>query len=398
MADIRSYLREKEKRENRQKDYTEKIRKHKAVDFYRKVLFVVVVLALAALVYIQYKRHIYTDYDIVASRKRETVSGAIDCRLGNNILTYSKDGVHCTNAKGEVTWNRTYETQDTLLSICGNTVAIADYNGRSIYVQNTEKQLAEISTAMPIRSITTSEAGYVTAVLADTDVAWICTYNLKGEMQYKGQAHMSDAGYPASISLSPDGELLCVSYWYVDAGVMKTNVVIYNLGPVGDNYNDHIVSMYFYTDLLVPYVQFMNNKTAFAVGDGRLMIYSGAHKPVSIGEHMLTEEVQSVYYNDKYIGLVFRSDLGEHLYRLDVYSDDGKKTGSYYLDLEFTDLFFGQDNFVAYNDSECVITTMDGVRKFNGSFTKRVNLMLPTGKAYKYQLVTNDTVDTIQLK
>ena len=53
---------------------------------------------------------------------------------------------------------------------------------------------------------------------------------------------------------------------------------------------------------------------------------------------------------------------------------------------------------VIYNETQCQIMTMDGIEKFNGSFSKPVRLMLPTGKAYRYLLVTDSSIDTIQLK
>ena len=158
------------------------------------------------------------------------------------------------------------------IATCGDVAAIGSYNGREIYVQNTDKQLGTITTTMPIRNITVSETGRVTTVLADTDVAWIMTYEADGTNSYTGQAHMTDGGYPVSVSLSPDGELLAISYLYVDAGVVKSNVTFYNFGPVGENQSDYMVSAYSYSDLVVPKVQFMNNDTAFAVGDSRLMI------------------------------------------------------------------------------------------------------------------------------
>lgn len=398
MADIKSYMKEKEKREQNQASYKDKIRRHKLTALYRILLVVAALAALVALVAVQYKRHIYTDYDTVSSVPREAVSGATDVRLDGSILTYSKDGAHCTDAKGNVAWNQTYEIQDIRLAICGDTAAIASYNGRSIYVQNAEKQLGEITTTMPIRDIAVSSAGTVTAVLADTDVTWINTYNVNGENIYKGQAHMNDSGYPAAISLSPDGELLSVAYVYVDAGVLKTNVVFYNFGPVGANNSDYIVSAYAYTDLLVPCVRFMNNDTAFAVGDSRLMIYSGSQKPVLKAEKLYDREVRSVFNSDRYIGLVFLADEGEKKYCMEVYDVNGNKVGSYYFDTEYTDIFFGQDNFVIYNETECVIMTLDGIEKFNGNFTKTVRLMLPTGSAYKYVIVTDTSIDTIQLK
>lgn len=398
MADIKSYMKEKKKREQNQAGYKEKIRKHKLSNMYRILLVAVAAIALIAVVVVQYKRHVYTDYDIVSSVPRESVSGSIDLRLGNSILTYSKDGAHCTDAKGNATWNQTYEFQDVRLAMCGGTVAIAEYNGRNIYVQNGEKQVSKITTTMPIRNVSVSAEGYVTAILEGTDVTVINTYDPSGKNIYEGEARMNGSGYPAAICLSPDGKLLCVSYWYLDAGVVKTNVAFYNFGDVGENVNDCMVSVFFYTDTLVPQVQFMNNSTAFAVGDNRLAIYSGNYAPEAVADYMLNEEIQSVFYSDRYIGLVFRSEDSEKLYRMDVYDASAGMVGSFYLDIEYTDIFFGQNIFVAYNETECVITTMDGVEKFNGEFTKPIRLMLPVGNSYKFLLVTDSSIDTIQMK
>ena len=74
-------------------------------------------------------------------------------------------------------------------------------------MQNAEKQLGTITTTMPIRDLTVSATGNVTAILADADVTWINTYNSEGENIYTGQARMQNSGYPAAISLSPNGEL-----------------------------------------------------------------------------------------------------------------------------------------------------------------------------------------------
>lgn len=398
MADIKSYIKEKEKRERNQADYKEKIKRHKLTHVYRILLVALAVVALVILIIVQYRRHVYTSYDIVSSLPRERVSGALDLRLGDAILTYSRDGAHCTDLKGNVTWNQTYEIQNAKLAFSGDTVAIAEYGGRNIYVENTEKQLTSINTTLPIRDVAVSSAGYTTAVLDGSDVAVINTYNTEGNVIYEGEARMNGSGYPAAVALSPGGELLCVSYWYLDAGVLKTNVAFYNFGDVGENVNDCMVSVFFYTDTLVPQVQFMNDSTAFAVGDNRLVIYSGRYVPVEAATYMLTEEIQSVFYNDKYVGLVFLSKDGEQMYRMDVYDTSTVKVGSFYFDIDYTDIFFGKDTFVAYNDTECVIMTMDGMEKFNGEFDKPVRLMLPANNSYKYLLVTDTSIDTIQLK
>lgn len=398
MAEIKSYIKERDKRAQKQADYKHKLRKHKLAIVYRILLVVAAVIALVLLVVVQYRRHVYTDYDIISSIEQESLTGTRNLRLGNSVLTYSRDGAHCTNSKGEITWNQTYGIQDVKTSVCGNTVAIGEYNGRNIYVANSEKLLGNITTAMPIRDLAVASTGAVVAVLADTDITWINTYDSSGQLRYEGRTYMNNSGYPASVSLSPNGELLCVSYVYVDTGVIKTNIAFYNLGIVGDNYGDHLVGGYPYTDMLVPYVQFMNDETAFAVGDGRLMIYSGGYKPDNKGEFLYDEEVKSVFYSDRYVGLVFDSDDSGYLYKLNVYSAAAEKVGTFYFDMEYRDIFFGKDNFVIYNEAKCQIMTLDGIEKFNGIFSRTVKLMLPLGNSYQYMLITDASIDKIQLK
>ena len=115
-------------------------------------------------------------------------------------------------------------------------------------------------------------------------------------------------------------------------------------------------------------------------------------------EYLFDEEVQSVYYNDNYVGLVFPSEKNENRYRMDVYNTSASKVGSYYINMEYTDIFFEKENSVVYNDTECMIMTLEGIEKYSGTFAKQVGLMLPTSGAYKYMVVTDNSIDTIQLK
>lgn len=142
----------------------------------------------------------------------------------------------------------------------------------------------------------------------------------------------------------------------------------------------------------------MNDGAAFAVGDNRLAIYSGSYAPVEAASYLLNEEIRSVFYSDRYIGLVFRSEDGVKAYRMDVYEASGGKVGNFYFDIEYTDIFFGQNTFTAYNDTECLIMTMDGLEKFNGVFARPVRLMIPLNNAYKFLLVTDTSLETIQMK
>lgn len=398
MAEIRSYMREKEKREQNKTGYREKIKRHRLGSFLRILSVVLAVAVVVTLVTVQYRNHVYTSYDIISSIDKETVASAATVRLGSSILTYSKDGAHCTDTRGNILWNQTYEIQDVLLDVCQDVAVIAAYNGRDVYVVSSEKLLGSFTTNLPIRRVTVSATGRVVVVMADTNVTRYNAYSAEGKLLFEGEATMSGSGEPMSVSLSPNGELLQISYLYLDAGVQKTNVVFYNLGPVGDNNTDFIVSVYEYKDILVPYGEFMNNQTAFAVGDSMLALYSGSQKPALLGMFLFEEEVQSVFYNEEYVGLVFYSETGHSLYKMNVYSTSGTQVGTYYFNIDYTDIFFEDDAFVVYNSSDCMIMTLDSEEKYSGTFEKTVLNVVPMKSAYKYLLVTKDSLETIQLK
>lgn len=398
MADIREYRKYRQDHEQKRDDYRDRIFRHKMNYVYR-ILALVVVLALVVLVIRwQYNTHVYTSYDTLSSLLIESSAGAEDVRLQDAVLTYSKDGAHCTDSKGTVTWNQTYEIQDVCLAVCQDVVAIASYDGRTIYLQSTTESLGTVTTTMPISAVTVAANGMVTAVLSDTDTTWINTYDTSGEMLFTGQTHMDKSGYPAALSLSPNGNLLAVAYIYLDAGEVKTNLTFYNFGEVGENNSDHVVSGYTLTDVLVPEVCFLDDETLVAVGDDSLRFYKGSQTPTELCGYLLDAEIRSVFYGEGYVGIVQGSDDAEHTWQLLVYNTSGKKIGTYYFDLDYTDIFFEENDFVIYNETECLIETFGGLEKYQGQFDQIVELMVPVSGAYKYLLVTESTMDTIQLK
>lgn len=403
MANIRDYLKEKEKRQKAEKkvDYKEKIRSHKLAIFYRIILTVAMIVAAVAFFIIQWKNKVYTQGTVTSSFPVIIVQGATVKELGGNILLYSKDGASCIDAKGNAVWNRTYEMQTPLISICDQMTAIGDYNGRAIYVMDKNGEKGTINTNLPIRDFCVSANGVVAAVLDDADITRIYVYNGNentDEPIVYGKATMDKSGYPVSVSLTPNGNLMAVSFLYVDSGNMKSSVAFYNFGEVGKNETDNYVSGFDYLDTIVPYVQFMDNDSAFAVSDDRIVFFSGAERPVNIASNFLEEEVQSVYYNENYVGLVFHNQSGESAYRLEVYDKSGSKIHTQLFDIEYTDIVFNKDQIIIYNDLDCQIFSMNGVEKFAGNFEKSTSLVIPTSSTYRYVVVTSDSIDTIELK
>ncbi|MDD6491679.1 MAG: DUF5711 family protein [Firmicutes bacterium] len=403
MSNVRDYFKEREKRQNAavNVDYKEKIRSHKLTVFYRLSLSILLIIAVIAFLVIQWKNKVFTESTVVSSNPITIVQGAEVTNLGGNILLYSKDGASCIDSGGTAVWNRTYEMQNPMISVCGQTAAIGDYNGRSIYVVDKNSEKGTVNTNLPIRDFSVSQNGVVAAVLDDANVTRIYVYDANEDTEtpiVESRATMDKSGYPVSISLTPNGKIMVVSYLYVDSGNMKSSVAFYNFGEVGKNEADNYVSGYDYLDTVIPYVQFMDNDSAFAVSDDRIVFFSGGERPVNVASNLLEEEVQSVYYNESYVGLVFINQSGESAYRLDVYNASGSKVHSQFFDIEYTDIVFNKDQIIIYNDLDCQICNIKGVDKFTGEFDKSTSLVIPTSSIYKYVTVTTNSIDMIELK
>ena len=400
MTNVRDYL--KRKREKQEEEvrvsYKEKIKSHKFTIFYRTTLVIVLIAAVIAALYIQWKNKVYTQMAVTASSEVYIVDDAILLPFDNTLLTYSKDGASCMDIKGNAIWNQTFEMQNPMVDICQNVAAVGDYNGRNIYVMNTGGILGSITTNKPIRNLCVAANGVVAVVLDDADITWIYLYDAQGNELAYFSTTMKESGYPVSVSMSPNAQLVCVSYLYVDSGQMKSSVAFYNFGGVGQNSLNKYVSGYDYLDVVVPYARFLDNKSVFAVSDDRVMFYSGAQKPVGIAEKLVSDTIQSVYYGDGYVGLVFVNTDGESRYRLEVYRETGELAQTINFDIEYSDILFSHDQVIIYNESECRIYNSNGTEKYSGQFAKSVMMLIPQSNAYRYMIVTHDSIDAVELQ
>lgn len=402
MSNIRNYMKEKEKRQGTDQtvSYKEKIRSHRLTVFYRVVLGIVVTAVFIWLIAVQWRDKVYTEMTVTDSIPVTMVQGTTAENLDGNILFYSKDGASCMDLKGNALWNRSFEMQAPMISISGSMCAIGDYNGREIYVMSKDAVKGTVNTNLPIRDISVSENGVVAAVLDDADVIRINVYNGNSDTDeaiVQAKVSMDKSGYPLSVSLSPNGKIMMVSYFFMDSGNMKSSIAFYNFGEVGENQTDNYVSGYDYVNTVVPYVQFMNSNTAFAVSDDRILFFQGSEKPTLISTGLLDEEVIGVYYSSEYVGLVFHDTTGEATYRLEIYGASGSKLHTQLIDMEYTDILFQKDRLIVYNSEECRIMTMKGTEKFTGTFEKPLQKLLPTSSTYRYGLITNESIDLIEL-
>lgn len=367
-----------------------------------RLYIVLVIIALVAITmvmcYLYIKTKEYKTYTKLSSVDAYAGSGSTLSSFDGNIMSYSKDGAEAMDASGKLLWNQTFDMQFPLMSKCGDTVAFADYGASTIYIQTASGTATTVSTNMPIRKISVSSGGYVVAVLEDINVTWIYMYDFNGKEISYFRTTMEKSGYPVDIDISPSGELVAVSYYYLDVEDIRSSVAFYNFGGVGQNNIDNYVSGYNFKEDFVPMVRFVNNSSSFSISSDRLSFYKDEHKPVSVQEIFLTDEVLSVFYGDDAIALILRNASVENKYRMEVYDLQGKLLSTKEFDFDYTEVTFGGHQVVLYGDSSIYVATYEGMKKFEGSYEEPILLLVPQKTNTRFAIVTERTIDTIELK
>ena len=368
----------------------------------KKTVFTLVILIMLAVVGVvvvsSIRNHVYTDYEIVGTVEWSPTAGATIVPFGSAFLSYSPDGIHCINAKGTGVWDFAFTMQAPMVEVNGECVAVADRNGRVIYIFDKNGKTGEISVNSPVQRICLSEGGVVAAVLDDVTTTPIYLFYKDGTQISYFRTTMSRSGYPFAIGISENGRLVGVSYLYVDNGQMTSKVAFYNFGDVGRNETDNLVSGYDYQGRLVPYISFLDNGTAFAVSNDGLMLYEGSERPTNVANVVLNDEVRAVYHGSNAVGLVYYDKSGAGRYRMDIYDKKGNLYSNISFDTEYDDIFFTGENVIIYNATSCLIYTMKGKLRYEGSFEDKVLLMIPTSYSTRYQLVTENGIRLIQLR
>lgn len=396
MAQIREFVPQKGITDNKM-EFEDKIKRHRRSRFFKTGVAILLSVFIVTGGYLYWDNMKYTSYTQVSTVPRTSARDSTCLNHNGRVLTYSKDGISSIDEKGNVIWNETYQMQRPIVRINENAVAVGDYNGNTIYVMNEKEKLGEIKTNLPIRDFCVSKTGIVAAVLEDSKVTRLNVYNATGTELVKSESRMSQNGYPIALALSDSGEVMAVSYLYVDSGMVKSSVAFYNFSDVGQNSVDRLVSGNDYVDTIVPFVGFLGKDAAFAVGDSRISFYSGGEKPVSTAEKLLSEEIQSVYTGSEHVALVYLDATGASLYRLDVYDKKGSLVLSRNIDLEFQNILLEKNYILIYNEQECVMYSMTGSEKYRGTFAKSASLLIPLDKGRRFIMVTGDSIDVIEL-
>lgn len=363
----------------------------------RLVIGIVLVMAVFCAVYLINKYSKYDSYKVVNSIKIESGSDSRFVAFEDFVVKYSSDGISYIDGK-ETVWEEGYEMKTPMVDVCESYLAVADKNTNDIFLYNEDGRQGKVTASYPITKIEVAKQGVVAALLEDKNSNYIEVYDKEGKQLVSHKTLIDENGYPLNFSMSPDGTKLMVSYMTVKNGILSNKVMFYNFAAAGKNSSGKMVGEFAqYEETIVPTVKFVSDDDAIAIGEDVLSIYKMKDKPDLKEEIELKDEIQKVFYNEEYIGLVFKNSNSNEPYRIEVYNLSGTRVMKKNINMDFETVLFSGNNVLMYNDLNCQIISLKGVEKFNYTFKGQVNSIIPVDGSRIYLFMTNSAIEKVRL-
>ena len=132
-----------------------------------------------------------------------------------------------------------------------------------------------------------------------------------------------------------------------------------------------------YENSMVPRVQYLNDTYSVAFADNSISFYTSADvmSPALVTQIPVEEEIQSVFCDENYAGIVVKSTSGEYDSRLDLYRANGEKVFSLDFSFNYEHVDIDEDMLFLYNENSCRIYNSSGILKYEGTFDFSISKM-----------------------
>lgn len=365
------------------------------------VIFIIVgiLIALGCAVFLYFDGKTYTSYEVIEQVVQGGSEAAEYEEFRGNVLQYTQDGAVYSDLFGNVIWNQAYEMETPRITMCEDYLAIYELGGGRIYIMNTVGQEGTIKTTMPIQRVSISRQGTIAVLMEDPNTSYIHIYNKDGKRLAAGGLHIENSGYPLDIALSNDAQKLAVSMLTINEGTVKSTVVFYNYGTVGQNEIDNIVGSYSYDDMVIPSIRFVSNDRLLAFGDNKVVIYEGTQKPSVLQEIDCPGDIRSIYCNEEYFGLVCDNPNSAEGYRTFIYNMRGNRVLAQNFKMDYKEIGFLQNGLLCIRGEKSVaLYTMRGGKRFEYTFNQGIYDVISGNSQLEYLFILSGETDLIKLK
>ena len=377
-------------------DYQKRLARHRHAAIRKVLVTAAVIVAAVTAVFFYLEKRSYKSYQILQTSEQEDIVSTSYQVMAGKILRYSPDGASLVNDEMEAYWSVLYEMENPVADINGNWAVIADVDGTTMEIFNKDGEAGSITASYNIVKARISSNGLVAAILDGGDATWINYYDSDGSLIAENQTHVEDPGYPMDVAVSDNGDIMMVTYQFVDGSDTTSYVAFYNFGDVGQNEDDRIVSGYTYEGVVIPEIHYLDGGLAAALRDDGFTVYKGKQIPKESVTEKVDKEIVSTFCNGDTIGMVFKNGGKNEKYTMKVYSSSGKLRFEKKFNIPYTTIKMSGGYILLYNGSQICVMNSRGVEKYSGTIDGSINDFIKTGWN-RYLLVTDTGVNVIKL-
>lgn len=375
--------------------YRRQLSMHKIAAMKKTVFTVAVVAAVAVGLVFFIEKRSYRTYDIIQTSEQEDIVSTKYEVMSGKILRYSPDGAALVNSEMDAYWSSLYKMQNPVADIRGDWAVIADVDGTSMKIFDKDGEAGSVTTSYSIVKARISSNGLVAAILDGGDSTWINYYDSDGSLIAENQTHVEDPGYPMDVAVSDNGEIMMVTYQFIDGSDTTSYVAFYNFGDVGQNEDDRIVSGYTYEGVVIPEIRYFDAERSVALREDGFTVYKGRQIPKESVTEKVDKEIVSTFCDDDTIGMVFKNGNKDKQYTLKVYSINGSLRFTKDFNIPYTTIKISGGNILLYNDSQICVMNSRGVEKYSGIVDGSINNFIKIGWN-RYLLVLDSGVNVIK--
>lgn len=332
-----------------------------------------------------------------------TTTSTLDISNSENAVQYYKyaDGYLKCSSNGvtyfdesRIIWSESASMIQPVADICENYIAIADTSEKSVFIYDKAGLVNEIVLNYNVTDVEISKLGVVAVSGSDGDISYLQIFDKSGNEIMVQKSLLSSQGYLMDIAMSDSGTKLAAIFVTVAQGTLDSKVVFYDLSggePVTTTFDQ-------YESVLLANVHFLANNIISVVGDTAMSIYSFEESPELVYENSEFEgEIRSLFYSDKYIGMLVENSESDSSYDIKVFDNTGNIQFEMGLEKAYSHIAFAGSNVLMYSDSECEMYSFAGICKFTYRFEESVSaLMSANGRDFVY--ATSGETNIIRLQ
>ncbi len=377
----------------------EKIRKHRRKIAKRIIIVISVIVAVLLIGWLWMALRTYKSYNVRNTVEQSDKSSISFVDFCGAVVEYSNDGILYTDSDGNRIWNQAFEMSTPQVAKCDTYMVVYDCGGTDMYVMDKNGIKKQIETSLPIIKACIAKQGTVAVLVSEDNNYYVKLYDVNAKELASGEFFGEQKNIPIDIALSYDAKKLAVDMIDISSGKTNSVIAFYNFGSVGQNEIDNNVGTYTYEGVLIPEIAYVSDNRMIAVGDDRIMVFEGTQKPSLKQTIEQDKEIDTVFYNEHYIGIAYGNNDEKVTSHIKVYDYSGKMMMENDTGISYNRIEFNSNNEVCVtSDTECEIYTIHGVKKFSYTFDKKLYEVMYKSGLNNYIFIYEGSMDEVRLK